>query len=432
MGPSQTLVAVGCIFAATLACAAEPPASDPAPKRPNLAPTPPMGWNSWNWFGKGGHNEKDIAEIIDAMATNGLKEAGYVYVVIDGGWRDNKLGPNGELVPHPTRYAGGIKPLADLAHAKGLKFGLHTCPGTHDCGGDPVGGLGHEKLHVEQFVEWGVDFIKLDSCRYTVNGKSQWNADTKREIYTRWGDLFAQCGRDIVFSASGSYGADWTPKICHMARTTIDIGTRTGASFEASGGLRGRCSVMKIALANNAYAALAGNGFWNDPDMLVIGAEGLTLEEQRTHFALWCIMTAPLFLGNDPRAMTQEEKDIVTNREAIAIDQDPTEQGRRLGVVVDGKLVSAAGGKKGADITDGIELWAKRLTGGRWAVLLFNRNAKDALTATFTADMVGLDGEGAVRDVYANQDVGTLTKPFIRKLPPHVCAFLVVTPTAKP
>jgi alpha-galactosidase len=136
-------------------------------KDPDLAPTPPMGWNSWNYFGKHDINEKIVYEVIDAMVEHGLRDAGYNYVVIDGGWRDVKLSPEGKLLPHPEKFPNGIKPLADYAHERGLKFGLHTVPGTHDCGGDEVGGYNREELHIQQFVEWGLDFVKVDLCRHT-------------------------------------------------------------------------------------------------------------------------------------------------------------------------------------------------------------------------------------------------------------------------
>ncbi|MCX6307804.1 MAG: glycoside hydrolase family 27 protein, partial [Bacteroidia bacterium] len=133
-----------------------------AQKNPNLAVSPPMGWNSWNWYGKQNINETIVRQTIDAMAANGFKEAGYVYVIVDGGWRDTKLGPNGELLAHPVKFPNGMKALADYAHSKGLKFGVHTVPGTHDCGGDPVGGYNREEVHVKQFVEWGLDLVKVD------------------------------------------------------------------------------------------------------------------------------------------------------------------------------------------------------------------------------------------------------------------------------
>ena len=107
-----------------------------------------MGWNSWNTFGKQKVNERLITQVIDAIVESGLREAGYKYVVIDGGWRDTKLGPHGELLPNPEKFPHGIKPLAEYAHSKGLKLGLHTVPGTHDCTGDPVGGYGHEAIQV--------------------------------------------------------------------------------------------------------------------------------------------------------------------------------------------------------------------------------------------------------------------------------------------
>src|SRR5512133_2736804 len=111
-------------------------------KRPELAPSPPMGWNSWNWFGKKEINEQVVKQVIDAMASTGLKDAGYNYVIVDGGWRDVKLDPSGRLVSHPEKFPHGMKALADYAHSKGLKFGVHVVPGTHDCGGDAVGGFG--------------------------------------------------------------------------------------------------------------------------------------------------------------------------------------------------------------------------------------------------------------------------------------------------
>src|SRR5699024_5294722 len=91
-----------------------------------IAPTPPMGWNSWNWFGKTRINEKTVREVIDAMVKEGLRDAGYEYVVVDGGWRDTVLGPHGKLRANPETFPHGIKALADYAHSKGLKFGLHT------------------------------------------------------------------------------------------------------------------------------------------------------------------------------------------------------------------------------------------------------------------------------------------------------------------
>ena len=371
----------------------------------HVADSPPMGWNSWNWFGKQEINEEVVQGVIDAMATSGLKEAGYEYVVIDGGWRNKDLGPDNELLPDPDKFPHGIKALADRAHSRGLKLGLHTVPGTHDCGGDKVGGYGHEQTHVKQFVNWGVDFIKLDQCVMQADGG--WSEKLTQNVYETWHRLLGECGRDIVLSISAYRFRAWYPAVCRMARTTPDISCRKyrGANFD-----RTPQGVMPIALLNDKSAAVAGKGYWNDPDILVVGEHGLNPAEQQTHFALWCIMTAPLMLGNDPRNMLPYEKAILMNRECIAVDQDPTEQGRLL--KVDGD----------------IEIWVKHLAGGRMAALLVNRHATATKTTSMTWRDLGLAGTIQVKDVYQNKDLGAFGESFQTEITPHGCVFVRLAP----
>lgn len=386
---------------------------------PQLAQSPPMGWNSWNYFGKKEISEQIVIEVIDALAREGLQKAGYQYVVVDGGWRDTVLGPNGELLVDPKKFPHGIKYLADYAHSKGLKFGLHTTPGTHDCGCDKVGGWGVEAVHVKQFVNWRLDFVKLDRCRFTLDENpdyprkdSRWVAGWDKEghnilkAYTTWSRLLKESGRSILLSASAYRYYDWYPQLTNMGRTTGDIKSLQtgGAVFDSES----NNSVMTVALKNNQYAVHARPGYWNDPDMLVTGKQGLTVEEQKAHFALWCIMTAPLFLGNDPRHMAADEKALITNREAIAIDQDPTEQGRRI--KVDGKG----------------EVWAKKLKDGNYAVLLLNRDAAAAKEVTLLWSDLNLEGKRKLRDVYAAKDLGVFSDSFSRTITPHACLFLIV------
>jgi len=398
----------------------------------DLAPTPPMGWNSWNWFNKTNINEQVVEETIEAMAASGLRDAGYIYVVIDGGWRDTKLGPNGELLPHPERFPRGIKRLADLAHARGLKLGVHTVPGTHDCRGDAIGGYGREDVHIGQFVDWGLDFVKVDRCRLADG----WTEEKTKEVYMNWSRLLAQCGRDIAFSISAYEFRDWYPEACQMARTTRDIRAHIhagGAVFDDApaaaelrrivegarhhpGGTglntRDYLSVMTVAEINNRAAPFAGHGYWNDPDMMVVGPHGLNQEEQKAHFALWCVMSAPLMLGADVRNLTDAEKEIILNREAIAIDQDPTEQGRRVWD------------------DDRREIWLKRLTGGRAAVLLLNRDPAAAHEITFRGADFGIAGSWRARDLWAHEDSGTFSASVTRKVGPHSAVFLLITPAS--
>ncbi len=376
-----------------------------------LAPSPPMGWNSWNWYGKRAINETVVRETIDAMVSSGLRDAGYSYVVVDGGWRDTQLGPNGELRAHPVRFPGGMKALADYAHSKGLKFGVHTTPGTHDCGGDRVGGFGHEEVQVRQFVAWGLDFIKLDKCKFEKGG---WTEEEVKAVYAKWSNLLAHCGRDIVLSVSAYVFREWYPDVCQMARTTYDIrGRNTGGARFDDGKPHGPdndfLSVMTVAEENNRSAAAAGPGFWNDPDMLVVGRHGLSEEEQKAHFALWCIMSAPLMLGNDPRDMTPAEREILLNREAIAIDQDPTEQGRRI--------------RQDGDT----EVWVKKLRDNRRAVLLLNRNAATAKPVTFRASESGLTGKFTVRDVFGHRELGVFSSTLTQMTQPHSGWLLMVS-----
>jgi alpha-galactosidase len=333
------------------------------------------------------------------------------YVVIDGGWRDTKLASNGELLTHPTKFPHGIKPLADYAHSKGLKFGLHTVPGTHDCGGDKVGGWGREDAHLKQFTDWGLDFIKLDRCALNLEGG--WTEKLVQQTYTKWHKLIEASDRDITFSISAYNFRDWYPPVCRMARTTYDISCRKyrGANFDKT------CQgIMPIALLNDKSAAFDGKGYWNDPDIMVVGeqglngTQGLAVEEQKTHFALWCIMTAPPFAGNDPRNMQPYEKEILLNRECIAVDQDPTEQGRQI--KVDGD----------------IQLWVKHLADKRTAVLLLNRHATAIKPATVAWKDVGLSGAVQVQDLFEKKDLGAFENSFSTELPPHGCKFLLLTP----
>lgn len=374
-----------------------------------LAATPPMGWNSWNWHGKQEINEAVVRETIDAMVEKGLRDAGYEYVVIDGGWRDEKLSAADELVAHPGKFPNGIKPLADYAHSKGLKFGLHTVPGSHDCGGDPVGADGIEEIHVGQFVDWGLDFVKVDQCKRSEG----WDEDVVERVYRTWGRLLKEADRDILFSISAYRYRDWYPEVCNMARTTYDIAARVtgGAVFiDPYVDSRNFWSVMGIAELNNQVADFAGPGYWNDPDMLVTGEQGLSFREQRIHFALWCIMSSPLFLGNDPRIMTEEELKLVTNKEAIRVNQDPREQGRRINGAADKQV------------------WAKKLSDGSVAVLMLNRSATEALPVEFHANTVGLKGVFSARDIYEGTALGEFSGSVAREINPRDCLFMIVKP----
>ncbi|UXX78114.1 glycoside hydrolase family 27 protein [Reichenbachiella carrageenanivorans] len=385
-----------------------------------LTPTPPMGWNSWNWFGKKDINEELIKKIIDTMVDEGLRDAGYNYVVIDGGWRDTKLGPNGELLPHPVKFPNGIKPLADYAHARNMKIGVHVVPGTHDCGGDLVGAIGHEEVHMQQFVDWELDFIKLDQCKFVNDPCSDcpktklgWSEPNAEEVYRKWSKLLYEADRDILFSISAYTYRDWYPEVCNMARTSLDIQSRIhrgGAYFNPPAEIKmAHMSVMGIVEKNNAAAAHAGNGYWNDPDMLATGVQGLSINEQEAHFVLWCMMSSPLFLGNDPRVMSKHEKQLILNKELIAINQDPTEQG---------KIIKREGNT---------QVWAKQLKNGQVAVMFLNLDTACEQEMTIDLKELGFKGSVKVRDLLKGKDLGEYAKSLSATAETNQCKVMLVS-----
>lgn len=375
-------------------------------KNNGVALTPPMGWNSWNWFGKKDINETVVREVIDAMAANGLRDAGYNYIVVDGGWRDIKLGPNGEQLVTAKRFPHGIKVLIDYAHSKGFKFGVHTVPGTNDCGGDPVGGYGHEEVQVQQLIDWGIDYIKLDKCQFS----SGWNETLLKDTYAKWSSLIKKSGRPIVLEISAYTFRDWNPVLGNLSRTTPDISAKVqgNAFFDSIPKIKNFWSVMHVAEENNKFAAYAKPGYWNHAEMLVTGNQGLTPEEQKMHFALWNIMSAPLFLGDDPRHLAQYEKDIILNKDAIAIDQDPTEQGTQI------------------MRDDSTEVWAKRLQNGKAAVLFMNRSHNTAKTISLDLAKIGIPQKAKIKDVYARKKIGKAKETIVKMLQPRTCLYMLL------
>ena len=387
----------------------------------NFPEQPPMGWNSWNYFGKDNVNEEIVKQVIDSMAEKGLNSFGYEYIVIDGGWRKDTLGAKGELLVN-DKFPSGMKAIAEYAHSKGFKFGLHTVPGSHDCGLDKVGGWSHEKVQFKQFMDWGLDFIKLDRCRFSLDDNPDYSRRDQRwfegwgkngknieEAYSRWHKLINNSGREILFSASVYRFYDWYPKLTNMGRTTGDIKSiQTGGAVFDDPDQPNIHSVMNVADLNNKYSEYAGSGYWNDPDMLITGEQGLTFEEQKAHFALWCIMSSPLILGNDPRNMTEEELKIITNKQSIAINQDPTEQGRKM------KVVGSS------------EIWAKKLKDGSYGVLLLNRDPVHSKEIVLEFEDLDLKGEVDLYDIYAEKNLGRFKKQYKASVGSHSAIFLKV------
>ncbi|MGQ9621337.1 MAG: glycoside hydrolase family 27 protein [Bacteroidales bacterium] len=308
----------------------------PAQKFTGLAKTPPMGWNSWNRF----HcdvSEELIMKIADAMVLSGMRDAGYEYIVIDDCWQVSR-DENGEIVVDPERFPHGMKYLADYIHSKGLKFGIYSSAGTVTCQRRP-GSRGYEFQDARTYARWGVDYLKYDWC-----GSSTQNA---RASYTIMRDALYKAGRPIVFSICewGSNNPwEWGSEIGHLWRTTGDISDNWN-------------SMISIFDRQKDLARYAGPGGWNDPDMLEVGNGGMTTEEYKTHFSLWCMLAAPLIAGNDLATMTPETRAILTNKEMIAVNQDTL-------------------GQQATCYRDdyGYQIWVKTLANNEKAVCLLNKS----------------------------------------------------------
>ncbi|WEK20995.1 MAG: glycoside hydrolase family 27 protein [Candidatus Pedobacter colombiensis] len=387
-------------------------------KAQNLALTPPMGWNSWNAFGKN-VNEKVIRETADAMVSSGLKDAGFSYIVIDDFWQLSRDSVTGMLQADVTRFPSGIKALADYVHSKGLKFGIYSDAGTKTCGGVP-GSFGYEEKDAKLFAEWGVDFLKYDYC-YCPDLAST-NNDYKMAIdrYKTMGDALKATGRPIVFSI-----CEWGPRSPwlwgkevggHMWRTSYDVADIWDKP-------RNESSPIGILTSIDAAANLgrfAGPGGWNDLDMLVVGLNntgfikggGCTDIEYRTQMSMWCMLASPIMLGGDIRNMSPLTKEILLNKDLIGINQDSL-------------------GKPGYRVfsKDGLEAWRKELSGNRVAIALFNRNSTNKTLTVSMEDLEMKKNEtyGSVYDVWTHKIVNQAKETLAANLKPHECQVFILS-----
>ena len=364
----------------------------------DLAPTPPMGWNSWNAFNLG-INETVIRRTADLMVSTGLRDAGYVYLNLDDGWPGNR-DVKGAIQPDPVEFPSGMKALGDYIHSKGLKFGIYTCAGAQTCGNKP-GSLGHEKQDMATYASWGVDYVKVDWCNTQ-------GLDSKTQ-YALFRDGIRESGRPMVLSLC-NWGVDkpwlWARQMGQLWRTAGDLVPCWDCKKDWGGA--GVVPTLDRQLGLESYS---GPGGWNDPDMLQVGNSGLTLEESRAHFSLWCVLAAPLIAGNNLETMKGEVKEILLNPEAIAVDQDPAgKPGTR--VKVRGK---------------GREVWARPLADGSWAVCLFNRGAKSAEVKVFWTDLGLKEDRMKVRDLWARRDLGIFDEGYTVSVPSHGAVLLKVT-----
>ncbi|SEG69035.1 alpha-galactosidase [Bryocella elongata] len=364
-----------------------------------VAPTPPMGWNSWNHF-RGKVDDATIRSTAEAMVSSGMRDAGYVYVNIDDTW-EGERDAQGNI--HSNEKFPDMKALADFVHSKGLKLGIYSSPGAKTCA-KFEGSLGHEQQDANTYAAWGIDYLKYDLCGLRDQMKAAGSAEAAHKVmfdaYMKMHDALRATGRPIVYSLC-QYGVDsvwaWGPQVGgNLWRTTGDINDKYARMAE-------------IGFSQAGLSRFAGPGHWNDPDMLEVGNGGMSAEEYRTHMSLWAILAAPLLAGNDLSTMTEETKAMLTNRDVIAVDQDP-------------------GGRQGdrIDAEGPIEVWARPLEGGAVAIGIFNRLSVP-LEAHVNFRKAGFAGDVRARDLWRGTDLGRLPAEYSVQVPGHGVIFLRVT-----
>jgi alpha-galactosidase len=353
---------------------------------------PPMGWATRQKLGTM-IDDQAIRQAAEGLEETGLKAAGYTTIEIDDGWQGQR-DANGVL--HANPEFPDMKALGDFLHSKGLSFALSTSVAPQSCAGY-TGSYGHEAEDAKTFASWGVDILIYDWC----GAEKIYATQPEMQAATqKMGEALRASGRDIGFEIAngGAFNvASWGGRTgANLWRTGKDIEDRWASAMEAGFAVAG---------------APAGNGqpHWNDPGLLQTGNGGMALNEYRAQFNLWAVLGAPLLLGNDVRIMRRETVDLLTNKEVLAIDQDPlARQGIRI----------ASNANTG--------VWAKPLSNGAVAVLFVNRGDSSA-PASVTWEQLGIEGQRRVRDVWWHENIGMANNRYGVFLTAHTSVLVVLS-----
>jgi len=366
-----------------------------------LAATPPMGWNSWNHFAAK-VSDADVRATADILVSSGMRDAGYIYVNIDDTWQGER---DAQGVIHANKKFPDMKALSDYVHSKGLKIGIYSSPGPQTCA-RYAGSYQHEEQDAKTYAEWGMDYLKYDLCSFGQILKRDAGDDRakafamQKAAYQKMHDALAATGRPVLFS------------LCQYGLNNVwEWGTEVGGNaWRTTGDISDRYSRMaEIGFSQAGLAKYAGPGHWNDPDMLEVGNGGMTEDQYRQHMTLWVILAAPLLAGNDLSKMSPSTLAMLTNKEVIAVDQDPLgKQGDR---------VSAVGPT---------EIWSKPLSNGALAVALFNR-ADSPSPITLKLQDVGFDKNAKLRDLWKGSEVTLKNGAYTVTVPAYGAVLLKVS-----
>ena len=445
VAPVAAVAAVGVLLLLDLAAAGAPVRLPDAPPWPELQATPTLGYNGWLATTHGGKvlaNQTLYYKIADKLVSSGLAAAGYdTLLTVCLGWVRDPL--TGKLEAPKLTWPDGFKALVDYAHARGLKVGAYTDTGAFGCcRPHEIGSLGHEELDVQQFADWGIDHISVDNC----GGGLPKGASQSVNEYAKFHDALVKVGKPMVYGiwniGKGKEWA-WASKLGHYWRTGSDVGNVWG-QVDKQAGDAGVMFNYDTQQAIPAISAISGPGSFAFLDQLMLGQVpgvphgagdvGLTHDEAKSHFGIWCIMASPLWITYDIFNPPPGIHEIVTNPEALAINQDRL---GKMAVRVDGAAASPRGLTRRLPATCGLQaIWpngehlAKPLENGDWAVLVFNRLLSNL---SITLDFADIGDTTVVcfhvRDVWARADLGVHSASFVASnVPPHGNRFLRLTP----
>ena len=369
-----------------------------------LALTPPMGWNSWNIWAD--HVDADKVKIsADAMVSSSLAAHGFQYINIDDCWEAPMRDADGNIQTN-SKFPD-MKALTDYVHAKGLRMGIYSSPGPKTCGGYEASWQ-HEQQDADSYAKWGFDYLKYDWCSY---GNIAPNPDLPalKKPYTVMRNALDHATRDIVFSLC-QYGMGDVWKWGGEAPVDGNCWRTTGDITDNWGSLHG------IYTSQDGHEKFAGPGHWNDPDMLIVGRVGwgnphpsrLTPNEQIVHISMWCLLSSPLLIGCDMGNLDPFTVAILSNDEALDINQDTL--GKPAGRV-----------KKDGEA----EVWARPLADGTTAVGLIN-GEPDAKTITVTWADLGLKGGKPIRDLWLHKNAGVFFDKYSVEVPAHGAVLLKI------
>lgn len=377
-----------------------------AQERRQLAPTPPMGWMTWNLFEES-IDEQLIRETADAMVEKGYRDAGYTYIFIDDGWQGGRDKRN-NIVPDPEKFPSGIKALADYVHERGLKLGIYSDAAQLTCAGYTAS-YGFEEQDARTFATWGIDYLKYDYCGAPNN------PEEAARRYKAMADALSASGRDIVLGICewGRHRAEgWAAESGgSLFRTSWDV-RDMWKDYTGQGGT----GILDIIDITASLLPFARKGCWLDMDMLVVGlfgrggpssyygGNGCTLEEYRTQMAMWCLMASPLAMTHDVREDDSVFRDILLNRELIAINQDAL-----------GKPVVRV------DKNKNYQIYLRELAGGNLALAIL-ACGDDPVKMTLRMGRLGLKGRYAIRDLWRHEEIASDATSLEVDIPAHATA----------